>query len=350
MASKDPCYNRAMSFGSVVLEKFLRRSLAAAWAGMVLFGMTTNLVVSAQSLPTESTVKATLPDEAVGIDGIVKALISAYDQADIVALGEAHARKADSDLRIALVRQADFAKKVRIIVIECGSTTEQPTLDRYIRGEPVPRTQLEKVWKTTTQAANGFCDSPIYSDFLAAVRDVNSKLPSNSQIRILGGDPGPGDDRSREVAAVNVLKEQALSKHEKALVIYGAAHFYRNMSAIEDYASSMGEDIGLTTRLDKDYPGRTLAVIPIGLLDRPPAVARDIFPDYLQFDRALATRVRPVMISLQRPPFRDLRAEEFLGRTLTTCRGGDGCRSVFKDSTLRIGQIADACIYFGGKK
>jgi hypothetical protein len=137
-------------------------------------------------------------------------LISAFDQADIVALGDWHGRiSLDSDLRIALVRHPDFAKKVRSIVVEFASTSEQSTLDRYIRGENVSRAQLEQVWKTTTQAPNGIWDSPIYPDFFAAVRDVNSKLPANARIRVFGGDPGPGDNRSRETAAVSVLKEQA---------------------------------------------------------------------------------------------------------------------------------------------
>jgi hypothetical protein len=34
-------------------------------------------------------------------------------------------RKLDSDLRIAAVRHPDFAKKVRSIVVEFGSTSEQ---------------------------------------------------------------------------------------------------------------------------------------------------------------------------------------------------------------------------------
>src|SRR5215468_2603756 len=187
--------------------------------------------------------KVRLPDESTGIDGMARTLASAFDQADIVALGEAHRRKLDSDLRIAVVRNPDFAKKVRFIVVEFASTTEQSTLDRYIRGENVSRTQLEQVWKTTTQAANGIWDDPIYADFFAAVRDVNSKLPADARIRVFGGDPGPGDNRSREIAAVSVLKQQALQKHGKALVIYGATHFYRTMDA--DYLSSMGQDIGI---------------------------------------------------------------------------------------------------------
>src|ERR1700689_2416533 len=112
-----------------------------------------------------------LPDESAGIDGIARTLVSAFDQVDIVALGEAHQRQPDSDLRIAVVRNPDFAKKVRSIVVEFGSTTEQSTLDRYIRGENVSRAQLEQVWKTTTQGFNGVWDHPIYADFFAAVRD-----------------------------------------------------------------------------------------------------------------------------------------------------------------------------------
>ena len=288
-----------------------------------------------------------LPDESAGIDGIVRTLISAFDQADIVALGEAHQRKLDSDLRIALVRNPDFAKKVRSIVVEFGSTTEQSTLDRYIRGDNVSKSELERVWKTTTQAANGVWDSPVYPDFFAAIRDVNSKLPADKRIRVFGGDPGPGDNRSRETAAVSVLKEQVLQKHRKALVIYGAAHFYRTMP--EKYLSSMGEDVGIVRTLEIDYQGRTFVVIPVGgRLDRPPAVAVDIAPDYRKFDRALKTQVRPVLVSLERSPFQDFTAEEFLGRTLTTCRGPGGCASMFKGSSLTLGQMADACVYFGG--
>ena len=291
--------------------------------------------------------KLALPDETAGLDGIVRALIAAFDQVDIVALGEAHGAFAlDSDLRIALVRHPDFARKVRSIVVEFGSTTEQSTLDRYIRGENVSRAQLEQVWKTTTQARfSGIWDSPIYADFLAAVREVNSKLPPDARVRVLGGDPGPGDNRSRETAAISVLKEQVLQKQGKALVIYGAAHFYRAMPA--DYLASMSQDTGIVNKLEVDYPGRTLSVIPLGRLNPPPGLTGDIEPDFQKFDRALKTQARPVMVSLQRSPFRDFRAEEFLGRTLIGCRGPGGCGSVFKGSPLTLGQIADVAVYVG---
>ena len=290
--------------------------------------------------------KVRLPDEAAGVDGIARTLVSAFDQVDIVALGETHVWRLDTDLRIAVVRHPDFAKKVRSIVVEFGSTTEQSTLDRYIRGENVSRAQLEKVWKTTTQAANRVWDSPVYAELLAAVRDVNSRLPADARIRVLGGDPGPGDNRSRETAAVSVLKDQVLQKHGKALVIYGAAHFYRAFPLA--MLSSMGEDIGLVRKLEIEYPGRTFVVIPIGRLGIPPGATLPVNPDYQKFDRALKTQVRPVLVPLQRLPFRDYTAEEFLGNGVFSCRGPGGCVSMFKGSTLTLGQMADASFYAGG--
>jgi len=138
-----------------------------------------------------------------------------------------------------------------------------------------------------------------------------------------------------------------LQKHRKALVIYGAGHFYRTMPA--DYLSSMGQDVGIVRMLESDYPGRTLAVIPLGgSLHIPPGAAAGPDPDYRKFDRALKTQARPVLVPLQRLPFRDFRAEEFMGRTIFNCRGAGGCRSIFQESPLTLGQMADACIYVGG--
>jgi hypothetical protein len=316
-------------------------------ATLVTVSLTKESLMRGQSPKSAAPQNWRLPEESTGVDGIAQTVISVFDQADIVALGEWHGRiRLDSDLRIALVRHRDFAKKVRSIVVEFGSTSEQSTLDRYIRGENVSRAQLEQVWKTTTQAPNGVWDSPIYADFFAVVRDVNSKLPADARIRVFGGDPGLGDNRSRETAAVSVLKEQVLQKHGKALVIYGAGHFYRTMP--RDYLSSIGGDVGIATKLEIDFPGRTFAVIPVGRLHPPRGVTGGIDPDFQKFDGALKTRVRPVLVSLQRLPFRDLKAEEFLGRTLTTCRRAGGCVSVFQGSSLTLGQMSDACIYVGG--
>src|SRR5262249_27234132 len=103
------------------------RAIAFAGAAVVMVGLANGSLLHAQRPNTAARPSFRVPDETAGIDGIVQTLVSVFDQADIVALGEAHGRRADSDLRIALVRHPDFAKKVRSILVEFGSTTEQST-------------------------------------------------------------------------------------------------------------------------------------------------------------------------------------------------------------------------------
>jgi hypothetical protein len=110
------------------------------------------------------------------MDGIVESVMQAFDTADIVALGEAHRRKQDSDLRIALIRRPEFAHKIRNIVVEFGNARYQPVLDTYIRGGDVRPEQLQLLWRDTTQP--GVWDSPIYEEFFRTVREVNQKLPT----------------------------------------------------------------------------------------------------------------------------------------------------------------------------
>lgn len=303
------------------------------------------LLAVSTALAAAQATSARLPAETAGLDQVVRTLVAAFEQVDVVALGEDHGQQRDSDLRIALVRHPDFARKVRAIVVEFGSTTEQATLDRFIGGETVSPAQLEQVWKTTTQKQFVALNSRFFVDFFNAVREVNAGLPAASRIRVFGGDPGPGDTRSRQTAAVSVLKEQVLQKREKALVIYGAAHFYR--AAPADYLASMGQDVGIVRMLEAAYPGRTLVVIPLGgRMELPPGVTMPA-PSYAKFERAIATSQRPVLVALHRSPVGDLKAEEFLGDKLLTCRPPGGCRSVFMGSPLTLGQIADASVYYG---
>lgn len=64
-------------------------------------------------------------------------------------------------------------------------------------------------------------------------------------------------------------------------------------------------------------------------------------------ERAVKTQARPVLVSLQRLPFRDFTAEEFLGRSLTDLPRHRWLVSIFQGSRLTLGQMADACVYVG---
>jgi hypothetical protein len=301
-----------------------------------------------------------LPDEAAGVDAIAQALVSVFDQADIVALGEEHEWKPDSDLRIALVRHPDFAKKVRSIVVEFGRNSHQSTLDRYIRGEDVPKAELEQVWRTTQVGGGG---SPIYPAFFEGVRDVNLKLSADARVRVFGAEGAPGT--TGETTAVSFLKQQVIEKHGKALVIYGYSHFWR-AEPPKMVERDAGIETGIVRMLEKNFSGRTVAVIPVSSPRRPSSPgAKGI--DFGKFDRALKTPVRPVLISLQRSPFRDFSAEEFGGDVVVCGEAGGvpkqpkgksssapvrvsgSCMSVFRGSALTLGQLADAVVYFGAE-
>ena len=107
-----------MSFRSVAAKNVVLR--------MVGVMTVTGAVLVSASLTNESFIRAQAPrsaappnfryDESTGIDGIARTLVSAFDQVDIVALGETHMWRLDTDLRIAVVRHPDFAKKARSIV------------------------------------------------------------------------------------------------------------------------------------------------------------------------------------------------------------------------------------------
>jgi hypothetical protein len=73
----------SISFTSGATKNLVRRMVAVttiAAAAMVIVTLTKEFSLRAQSR---------LPEESTGIDGIAKALVSAFDRADILALGEA---------------------------------------------------------------------------------------------------------------------------------------------------------------------------------------------------------------------------------------------------------------------
>ena len=155
--------------------------------------------------------QAAFSQEASGWAAATNALISEFDRADVIVLGEGHGRKADSDCRVALVRNAKFVDAVRVIVLE----------------EPQP-------------------------ELSAAVEQVNQGLPPARRIEIvLNQTPQDGD---RNATAVALVHEHALEKRQKALVVFGSGHVWRGLG-------------GVTKLLEQRIPGRVLVVETIAPLD-----------------------------------------------------------------------------------
>jgi hypothetical protein len=166
----------------------------------------------------------------------IPALFRLADQYPVVTLGESHWSQAKGRFYQSLVRTSGFADHFNTIVLECGSSRYQATLDRYMNGEDVSYEEIRHVWRDTTKAVGW--ESPIYADLLATIRDVNRGLPSAQRIRVLAAD-APIDwskvrshsDWESALAGndffASVIEQEVLAKNRKALVIMGANHVTR---------------------------------------------------------------------------------------------------------------------------
>jgi hypothetical protein len=173
----------------------------------------------------------------------VAGIIDAFRKHAIVALGEGgHGNEQAHRFRLALIRDRRFAATVNDIVVESGSARYQDVMDRFVRGEDVPRDVLVRAWRDTTQPG-AIWDLPIYEEMFRAVRDVNASLPPERRLRVLLGDP-PVEwetvktlrdlDRwgARDSHAVDVIQREVLAKRRRALVVYGDDHLARQIRSL----------------------------------------------------------------------------------------------------------------------
>ena len=142
----------------------------------------------------------------------------------------------DAEFRLRLVRDPEFARSAPDIVIEFANPLHQDLLDRFVDGDAPLPDGASAIWRDTTQP--GAWDSPVYEEFLRAVRQLNGGLPRERRIRVLAGDwpidwsltshetlQRDGDRRDR--FAASVIERAVLNRGHKALVVFGALHLYR---------------------------------------------------------------------------------------------------------------------------
>jgi hypothetical protein len=274
----------------------------------------------------------------------VDSVIAALDRANLVALGERHWAREDSQFRLALVRNPAFAQKVNDIVVEFANPLHQALLDRFVDGQSVAAEELQRVWRDTTQP--GAFDSPVYEEFLNTVRAVNAKLAPNRRVRVLAADylidwnaiSSPeeldGPIRGRDRSAATVIQQQVLDRKRKALVLFGSIHLYRKRP--ETIVDLLKEDSG----------AKWFIVVPVGGPDLPAVIAANT-----------ATAEEPVLLALGGSAVGRLHAADVLEIGTKRIKTVDG-KPVYEDGKpvfisvfegdVKVGDLADACLYFGG--
>jgi hypothetical protein len=188
----------------------------------------------------------------------VSGLLGAFDKYEVVGMGAAHGNKDLDDFILRLIRNPAFPSKVNVVAVECGNMLYQPILDRYIAGADVPLPEARQVWRNTTQPMCGL--SEFYEELFPLVRRINQALPPEKKLRVLACDPpidwskvtsardfGRGQFLNRDASIAAVMEKEVLSKHSKALMLFGTAHlFHAGDTAVGLY--------------EKDYPGVTMVI------------------------------------------------------------------------------------------
>ncbi len=204
------------------------------------------------------------PGPAIPVDAI-SAILAAFEKHEVVALDEGdHTNEQGHAFRLSLIRDPRFSDVVNDIVVEFGSARYQDIMDRFVSGEDVPDTELRQVWQNTT-SAYGVWDVPIYEEFFRAVREFNSSLPKERQLRVLLGDPPVDWDNShpeyfdkllysRDSHPAELIEKEVLAKKRRALIIYGGNHFLRKELVFtdinDDNFSTTDGDLSLVARLE----------------------------------------------------------------------------------------------------
>lgn len=171
------------------------------------------------------------------VENATVAVVRAFETHDIVMLGEIHGNKQEYEWLRALIANPEFADRVDDIVVETGNSLYQKSVDRYVSGEDVPLEQVQKAWRNTVGVIGP--PSPVYESLYQSVRETNLKRRGKHQTRIVCGDPYIDWDKvkdrediapylgNRDQWYTQVVKDEVLAKHHRALLIMGWGHFLR---------------------------------------------------------------------------------------------------------------------------
>jgi hypothetical protein len=268
-------------------------SMMTLWMG---FGACCALAASGTRASAQLDRREPTPEPAIA------ATIALFQTYDVVATSAAHGAKDLDDFILTLVRTPGFHDAVNDIVVECGNSRYQSILDRYIAGENVPLTEVQKVWRETV-GPHMCAVSSFYNQLFPLVRRINQGLASAKRLRVVAGDP-PIDwstvttqaaytqfvtARDSNIAAV--MEREVLAKRRKALMLFGAAHIAHGLTATAASAArAMPNGFAVASavgRYEERYPGLTFV---LDLYDCSAAAKWGAAPDSWRVPSLLRTR------------------------------------------------------------
>src|SRR6266403_9239 len=243
--------------GSWIMGRLIAVSVLA-----MSFGLVTSAQRSTRTQPKQdreqssgSTVKSLKPEAPI------LGILAAFDRYEVVGMDAAHGDKDLDDLILRLLREPSFLSKVDDVVVACGNSSYQSVLDRYIEGHEVTLREVRPVWRDTTQpmcSVSGF-----YEMLFPLIRRINQRSSTGKKLRVLAGDPPLSWSKvtqqsdvmlDRDANIASVMEREVLSKHRRALMLFGTFHlFHANKIAPPGLESAV-------QRYEVKYPGVTMVI------------------------------------------------------------------------------------------
>jgi hypothetical protein len=146
--------------------------------------------------------------------------LAAFATHDLVALGDFHHDPQLHGLRMELISDPRFPDIVRDVVFEFDGP--QDLLDLYTDGADVTSEELRAA--STGAIFSAMWDhGPVYREFFAAIRDLNTKLTPEQRVRVVLATPEEPTMKSEAAS----IRRETVTKGRKALLVIGAMHFPR---------------------------------------------------------------------------------------------------------------------------
>jgi len=323
-------------------ERLFPRLLRSGRSGIFLLALAS---ISLMPRPCSAQVLAAHPGndtQDATPEPAIPAILKTFETFEVVAMPAGHGQKDIDDFILSLIRDPRFPASVNDIVVECGNARYQPILDRYIAGENVPFSDVQHVWRDTTVqqmcGASGF-----YEELYPLVRSLNQRLPAKSRLRIVAADPPidwskihsyedlvPFFDRDGSIASV--MEREVLSKHRKALMLFGVFHL------LHGGGPGQGDAV---TRYERHYPGRTFVISDFGYYGT---------GDESLGDMTAPGGVWPSLLRTKNSRLGSLGLDSFLPSPITTDEDCNVVDAFGAKSSETVADQIDAFLYLGPQK
>jgi hypothetical protein len=217
------------------------------------------LVAACRGSTDEGAGPATTDASEPRVVDAIEGLAAAFDEHQVVAVGETHGNRQLAIFLQQLVRDERVRSRTHTLAVEIGRTA-QPVIDAYLAGDASDE-ELLAALRDATFSDTGAAD-PATIELYRAVRDAN-EVTGLEPWRILAVDSalswtavhGPGDlesfDREADMAA---RLGQVVDERQTALWVVGGAHLAPGSFEVPDRATPVGSARGL---LDATHPGIT---------------------------------------------------------------------------------------------